>query len=157
MLIAIVVLIFLILLLVCMKPYRLHSEIISDPANSYEDAVTWIEAISSDEEHQKDLNPVCTTQLLTHGKKVAKVIVFLHGFTSCPNQFARLGEEYFNKGYNVYIPRIPRHGISDRLGNSLKGLCAEELAKFAAQSTDIARGLGERVIVAGVLINLGNH
>ena len=31
-----------------------------------------------------------------------------------------------------------------------KGLTAEELAEFAAQSADIAQGLGERVIVAGL-------
>jgi carboxylesterase len=61
-----------------------------------------------------------------------------------------LGQEYFEKGYNVYIPRIPRHGIKDRLGNPLKGLTAEELAEFATQSADIAQGLGERMIVAGL-------
>jgi carboxylesterase len=88
--------------------------------------------------------------LITHGEKVDNAIVFLHGFTSCPDQFGQLGQEYYEKGYNVYIPRTPRHGIKDRLGNPLKGLTAEELAEFATQSADIAQGLGDRVIVAGL-------
>jgi esterase/lipase len=150
MLIAIVVLILIIILFVSLKPFRLNLEIVANPASSYEEAVARIEVIHSEEAHLEDLNPICTTQLFTHGKKVANAIVFLHGFTSCPNQFTQLGEEYFEQGSNVYIPRIPRHGIADRLGNPLKGITAEELAKFAAQSTDIAQGLGERVIVAGL-------
>jgi carboxylesterase len=88
--------------------------------------------------------------LITHGEKMENVILFLHGFTSCPDQFGQLGQEYFKKGYNVYIPRTPRHGIKDRLGTPLKGLTAEELAEFASQSADIVQGLGDRVIVVGL-------
>jgi carboxylesterase len=150
MIIAIIVLIIVILLVLGLKPYKVNAEISSNPAGSYDEAAARIEQIRAGEAELVELNPECGTLLFTHGEKTDNVIVFLHGFTSCPDQFAQLGGEYFEKGYNVYIPRTPRHGIRDRLGNPLKGLTAEELAEFATQSADIAQGLGERVIVAGL-------
>jgi carboxylesterase len=148
--IVLIVIFFLILVFFGTRPFKLRTEIKSNPAGSYNESVTRVEQILSDEAKIIELNPVCGTKLLSHGESVDNVIVFLHGFTSCPDQFAKLGEEYFEQGYNVYIPRVPRHGIKDRLGNPLKGLTAEELAEFATQSADIAQGLGKRVIVAGL-------
>jgi carboxylesterase len=150
MIIPILVLIVVILIVLGMKPFKLNSELSSNPAGSYEEAASRITKIQTAEAKLGELNPMCATKLLTQGEKVDNAIVFLHGFTSCPTQFARLGEEFFEKGYNVYIPLTPRHGTKDRQGDPLKGLTAEELAKFATQSVDIARGLGERVIVAGL-------
>ncbi len=150
MIIALIVIIIILLIVLGMKPFKLNMEISSNPAGSYDEAVSRVEQIQSAEADLADLNPVCATKLITHGEKIDNVIVFLHGFTSCPDQFGQLGQEYFEKGYNVYIPRTPRHGIRDRLGNPLKGLTAEELAEFASQSADIAQGLGDRVIVAGL-------
>ncbi|MGB3702307.1 MAG: alpha/beta fold hydrolase [Anaerolineales bacterium] len=150
MIIAIILLIIIILIFLGLRPFKLNSEVRSNPASSYEDAAARIEAIQSEEAELGELNPVCGTRLLAHGKQVENAIVFLHGFTSCPDQFGQLGQEFFEKGYNVYIPRTPRHGIKDRLGNPLKGLTAEELAEFASRSADIAQGLGERVIVTGL-------
>jgi carboxylesterase len=151
---ALIIILVLVLILIVVilgtRPFKLRNEIRSKPSGSYNESVTRIEQIQSDEAKLPGLNPVCGTNLLSHGEQVENVIVFLHGFTSCPDQFARLGQEYFEGGYNVYIPRVPRHGIKDRLGNPLKGLTAEELAEFATQSADIAQGLGERVIVAGL-------
>lgn len=150
MLIAVIGLVILVLIILSLKPYKLNAEINSNPAGSYVEAAARIEQIQAGEAELAELNPECGTLLLSHGDKKAKVIVFLHGFTSCPDQFSQLGQEYFEEGYNVYIPRTPRHGIKDRLGNPLKGLTAEELAEFATQSVDIAQGLGERVIVVGL-------
>jgi len=96
------------------------------------------------------LHPLCVTRAFTHGERVNNAVVFLHGFTSCPDQFDQLGRLYYEKGYNVYIPRLPRHGDRDPLGLSLQGLTAEELAEAAMQAVDIAQGLGERVLVSGL-------
>ncbi len=150
MVIAIIALIIFVLIVLSMKPFKLKQEFSANPTSSYAEAAARIEDVQTAEAEIADLNQVCGTRFLTHGEGVENVIVFLHGFTSCPDQFLQLGQEYFEKGYNVYIPRIPRHGIKDRLGNPLKGLTAEELAEFATQSADIAQGLGERVIVAGL-------
>jgi pimeloyl-ACP methyl ester carboxylesterase len=141
---------FIILLLVlALKPYSLKESFTPDPAQSYEDALARIQEIQA-EELKLDLHPECATQLQTHGEKTDSVIVFLHGFTSCPQQFVALGQEFYDRGYNVYIPRTPHHGFNDRRGEPLKGLTAEEMAGFAQQTADIAQGLGDRVIVSGI-------
>ncbi len=139
----------ILVLFLALKPFSLKGTFTPDPAVSYQDAAARIETIQA-EEGSLDLHPECRTQLQTHGDQVGTVIVLLHGFTSCPRQFQELGEEYFDQGYNVYIPRSPRHGFNDRRGEPLKGLTAEEMAAFAHQTADIAQGLGEQVIVAGL-------
>ena len=137
-------------LIIGTRPYKLNSEIRPNPVSSYEEALSRVEQILAEESQLLQLNPMCGTRLMTHKGKAEKVIVFLHGFTSCPDQFAQLGKEFFRRGCNVYIPRLPRHGQRDRLGNPLKGLTAEDLALFATQSADIAQGLGQRVIIVGL-------
>jgi carboxylesterase len=142
---------FIILLLVlAYKPFSLQETFVSDPAQSYEAALARISEIQAAEAGLPDLSPECGTILMTHEEKVDNVITFLHGFTSCPDQFAALGEQYFNQGYNVLIPRQPRHGLQEFEGDPLKGLTAEELAAFGTQIADIAQGLGERVVIAGL-------
>lgn len=139
----------ILLFVLALKPFSLKETFTPNPAASYEEALSRIETIQG-EEANLDLHPECATQLQTHGEKTEKVIIFLHGFTSCPEQFVPLGQEYFEQGYNVYIPRSPRHGFTDRRGEHLKGLTAEEMAEFAQQTADIAQGLGERVIISGI-------
>lgn len=139
----------LLILVLSFKPFSLKGTFTPDPVNSYDEALLRIESIQ-DEEAELDLHPECATNLQTHGEKTDRVIVFLHGFTSCPEQFVALGQEFFELGYNVYIPRTPHHGFDDRRGEPLKGLTAEEMAEFAHQTADIAQGLGEQVIVSGI-------
>jgi esterase/lipase len=150
MVIPIIALIIIVLVILGMKPFELKQEFSANPVEGYDEAAARIEKIQAQEAELINLNQVCASRFLTHGEKVENAVVFLHGFTSCPDQFSQLGQDYFEQGYNVYIPRTPRHGIKDQLGNPLKGLTAEELAEFATQSVNIAQGLGERVIVAGL-------
>ena len=138
------------LILLSLKPFPVRSTYTSDPAQSYAEAVSRVDDIQAQEAQLPNLHPLCGTQLHTHGDKAAEVVVFLHGFTSCPDQFSQLGQTYFEAGYNVYIPREPQHGLTDRLGNPLREYNAEELVDFASQTADIAQGLGERVIVVGL-------
>jgi pimeloyl-ACP methyl ester carboxylesterase len=132
------------------KPYSLREIFTPDPADSYEEAIARIENIQAAEAEIPDISPECGSIVMTHEEKVENVIVFLHGFTSCPDQFAALGEKYFDQGYNVLIPRQPRHGLQEFDGTPLKELSAEELAGFGTQVADIALGLGERVVVVGL-------
>ena len=136
--------------ILALKPFSLRETYTPDPAETYDEALARIEAIQADEADIPDLSPECGSILLTHNEKVENTIVFLHGFTSCPVQFATLGEKYFNQGYNVFIPRQPHHGLQEYDGAPLKGLTAEDLAAFGTQVADIAQGLGERVIVVGL-------
>jgi carboxylesterase len=118
------------------------------PAGSYAEAVQRIQARQAGEAGL--LNPMCRTQFMTHGDKVAQAIVFVHGYTVCPQQFLALGKEFYDLGYNVLIAPLPHHGLADRMTSEQEHLTAEELAAYADEMVDLARGLGEEVTMAGI-------
>jgi esterase/lipase len=97
-----------------------------------------------------NVNPVCHTRLYTHGRRTERSLVLLHGFTNCPQQFDALGKHFHGLGWNVLIPRYPRHGYSDRLTPSVAELRSEQLAALANRAADAGAGLGERLTVAGL-------
>jgi alpha-beta hydrolase superfamily lysophospholipase len=72
-----------------------------------------------------NVNPVCHTRLYTHGRQTERALVLLHGFTNCPRQFDDLGKDFFARGWNVLIPRYPRHGYTDRLNTAIAELPAD--------------------------------
>ncbi len=115
---------------------------------TYEQAVQRIEAMIAAE--SGIVCELCPTRLLTHGRAAKNAILFLHGFTNAPRQFVALGQQFFDLGYNVFIPRLPRHGLADRLTRDLQHLTADELLEFTNRAVDLARGLGERLTVCGI-------
>jgi len=88
--------------------------------------------------------------VLTHGMQTDRAIVLLHGFTNCPLQFKVLAEQYHARGYNVFVPRFPYHGLYNRAPKALAALTAEEIARTGMTAVDIARGLGRHVTVLGL-------
>jgi hypothetical protein len=96
------------------------------------------------------VNPLCQTRLYTHGHSTRDALVLLHGFTNCPQQFDALGRQFHEEGWNVLIPRYPRHGYTDRLNTAIAELRSDLLMAVANQATDAAAGLGERLTVAGL-------
>jgi carboxylesterase len=118
------------------------------PAADYAEAAERVRALMAKE--TADYNPLGRTQFMTHGQKVARAIVFIHGYTSCPEQFRRLGERFHDLGYNVLIAPLPHHGLADRLTQAQGQVTAEALAAYADEVVDIARGLGAHVTVAGL-------
>ncbi len=121
----------------------------SAPAASYEEAIRRIEALGGAGDDSL-VNPECETRLYTHGKKTGRAVVLFHGFTNCPKQFDLLGRQFAKLGYNVLIPRMPRHGLADRMTGSLAGMTAQELVLAGEQAVDMAHGLGDRVSVVGL-------
>jgi carboxylesterase len=119
-----------------------------NPARDYGEALNRFQKIQGTE--GPELNPVCLSILLTHGKRTKRSVVLFHGLTNCPEQFRELGHTFYELGYNVLIPRLPRHGLADRRVENLTPLKAEELRDCADASVDIACGLGEKVYVAGL-------
>jgi carboxylesterase len=97
-----------------------------------------------------NVNPVCHTRLYTHGRRTERSLVLLHGFTNCPQQFDALGRHFYELGWNVLIPRYPRHGYSDRLTTAIAELRSEQLLALANRSAEAGAGLGERLTVAGL-------
>ena len=96
------------------------------------------------------VNPLCHTRLYTHGQRAGRSLVLLHGFTNCPQQFDTLGRQFHDRGWNVLIPRYPRHGYTDRLNTSIAELTVDELLAVANRAAEIGAGLGERLTVAGL-------
>lgn len=119
-----------------------------NPVESYEEAVQQIQSLQAQE--ASDHNPVCQTQFMSHGEKTERAIVFIHGYTNCPHQFVELGKLFYERGYNVLIVPLPRHGLADQMTEELAQLRAEELVAYADQVMDIAQGLGEHITVAGI-------
>jgi len=97
-----------------------------------------------------NVNPLCHTRVYTHGERVKRSLVLLHGFTNCPQQFDALGRQFFDRGWNVVIPRYPRHGYTDRLNTSIAELRADHLTAVANRAAEVGAGLGERLTVAGL-------
>jgi carboxylesterase len=119
-----------------------------DPVAGFDEARERIRRMWEDESHE--VIPECRTQALLHGQKTARVIVFVHGYTSCPAQFTQLGELFVKDGANVFIPAIRYHGLPDRMNARHAQLTAEDLVGYADDVVDIARGLGDSITVAGL-------
>jgi alpha-beta hydrolase superfamily lysophospholipase len=120
----------------------------SNPAGDYQEAERRISAIQDREAER--IIPDARLQFMTHGDRTDEAIVFVHGYTNCPRQFVQLGELFFQRGYNVLIANLPRHGLPDPMNDVQAGLTAEELAAYADEMADIAHGLGRRITFAGI-------
>ncbi len=125
------------------------------PAQNYSEALHLIDIFRQQE--PQEMNPLCRTQLMTHGKKTDRAIILVHGYTSDPQQFHDLGQQFYDSGYNVLIAPLPHHGLKNRMTDAHARLTAEELATYANRTVDIARGLGERGDHDGNFRRRGNH
>jgi esterase/lipase len=96
------------------------------------------------------VHPHGHTLFLTHGATTDRVVVWFHGYTDSPNQFARLAQLCFERGWNVLVPRLPHHGLGDPMTPDTGLLTAEMLARCADEALDIAAGLGRQVVVGGL-------
>lgn len=119
-----------------------------NPASTYDMALADLAKLQVQDD--ETINPLCCTQLLTHGRKMQHAIVLIHGITNCPQQFVELAPQFYQRGYNVLIPRMPHNGLTDRMTNDLKNLTAEELRDACNAYVDIAHGLGEHVTLLGL-------
>jgi pimeloyl-ACP methyl ester carboxylesterase len=97
-----------------------------------------------------NVNPLCRTRVYTHSRSTERVLLLLHGFTNCPQQFDALGRQFHDQGWNVLIPRYPRHGYMDRLNTTISELRSDQLIALANQSANAAAGLGKHLTVAGL-------
>ncbi len=121
------------------------------PTRSYEQSLARIAELRSQD--PAGISPECRTKLMTHGAPTARAIVLFHGLTNCPAQFDSLGRLLFATGANVLIPRLPRHGSSNRMTDSLAKIDARELCSFTDRALDAASGMGDSLIVVGLSIS----
>lgn len=121
-----------------------------DPARHYDEALRRVAAMQGRD--GADVSPEGGTRLLTHGHPTARAVVLLHGLTNCPEQFRLLGERLHERGANVYLPRMLGHGLTDRMSPAQARLDAPWLCRATDEAVDIARGLGDEVVVAGLSV-----
>ncbi len=120
------------------------------PAASWSEAVARIAEVQASEAVDPTILPECRTRLLDQGGPTDQVVVLLHGYTNCPKQYDRLAQEFADRGYTVYVPRVPDHGMLPGSPGLLGSLTAEEIAAYGDDAMDIASGLGDRVTVLGL-------
>lgn len=116
--------------------------------DGYEAAVT--EARRQQQEITAAHTPAARPILLDHGRKTPVAVAWLHGYTNCPHQFEELGRQCHARGWNVWIPLAPHHGLADRMTDATSLVTAADLAAWGNRAVDVARGLGERVVVGGL-------
>jgi carboxylesterase len=144
-----ILVVLLVLVSLVRKPSKIsHLSSHPAPVKDYAEAEQRIETFRLQEPAGK--NPDCTLQWLTHGKKVNRAIVLVHGYTNNTCQFYELGRRFHDLGYNVLIANLPYHGLADRMITVHAQLTAEQLVTYADETIDIARGLGEQVIMLGL-------
>ena len=120
------------------------------PSRTYEEAVRVVDSLRAVD--TPAISSECGTELLTHGRRTAHVVVLLHGLTNCPAQFDSLALLAYARGANVLVPRLPHHGFANRMTDELARVEARELCAFTDRVLDAASGLGDSVTVAGLSI-----
>ncbi len=116
---------------------------------SYADTIARLAAIA-EAEADPAINPKCRSFALTHGSPTARATLLLHGYTNCPQQFRAFAERLHARGQNVYVPRLPHHGLADRLSTAHGLLGRRELLAYLDDAIAVARGLGAEVGVLGI-------
>lgn len=120
---------------------------LAEPANTYKDALDRLDRLRDLDSDR--VNPACRTRLLTHGTRTARAVAIFHGLSNCPQQFAALATDLHAAGYNVLLPRLPRHGL-ERMTDDMAALTTSELVDSANEVVDIMQGLGDQVTVMGL-------
>ena len=128
------------------KARGLHSR--SDPARDYTGALERLERMAALDDER--ISPVCRTRGLLHGQPTERAVILVHGLTNCPQQWAPFADLLYKRGCNVLLPRMPRHGLKDRMTTEPSRLRAEELRDYADRIVDIAAGLGQEVTIVGL-------
>ncbi|MEO7455535.1 MAG: alpha/beta fold hydrolase, partial [Gemmatimonadaceae bacterium] len=90
------------------------------------------------------------SMIFVHGARTPRAIVLVHGLTNSPRQFRELAELFYDRGYNVIVPRLPLHGLRTADVASLGALTADAYRDYADGAVDIAGGLGDSVFVMGL-------
>lgn len=107
--------------------------------------ITWDEYLTSKVQnvsHSRHL-----PYLLSHGKKTEKSVLLIHGTYSSPLHFRGMAHAFFNQGYNVVTLLLPGHWEKDLY--SMKTTQEAQFVKEADMGFEMAKVLGDRVIVAG--------
>jgi esterase/lipase len=125
-----------------------QSTLAFDRAVAYEEAIAIIAQRQAADD--RVAVPGARSILLTRGAATRRAIVLLHGLTDSPLQFAPLAQRLYADGNNVFVPRLPHHGLRAGGAGALAALSSSGLSNFADSIAYSAAGLGDSVIVLGL-------
>jgi Alpha/beta hydrolase family len=129
---------------------RVTAPPVLDRRPSFAGATSAIRAAIARDAADAAILPAALPRLYEHGKAVKHAVVLFHGFTNCPQQFDELARAYHARGCNVYVPRLPRHGLKDRLTRALADVTVADYQRSAEDAFVSARGLGTSVSAVGL-------
>ena len=95
----------------------------------------------------------CRSRFFLHPEKTPKVCLFFHGFTATPEQFAAIGEYFFEAGYNVLIPLLPGHGIAGNWNQENPPPLPEEQQSYKDVGIywlQMSQEIGKEVVIGGL-------
>ncbi len=102
------------------------------------------------------LRPNYQPLLKTQSEPTTKgTVVMLHGYTAGPWQYNSPAEDFFEAGYNVYVPRITGHGYMTPEGHpsNEKMISKDNIQdydKFVDEVYDMVKDLGGPVQIVGL-------
>lgn len=118
------------------------------PVASYADAVSAYQA-SIDRDHPHVMADGASL-IYVHGARTPRAVLLIHGLTNSPRQFRELAQQLYDRGDNVIVPRLPLHGLVEADVNALREITARRYRVYADSAVDIARALGDTVLVVGL-------
>src|ERR1035437_3308908 len=87
--------------------------------------------------------------VLDRGGGTPGVTVLLHGLAASPRPWREFARVRHERGENVLVPRLPRHGHADRMSEALAGPTSEELLAPGERLLDAAAERGEEIVLVG--------
>ncbi len=118
------------------------------PTTGYAEAMSRAEELLGAD--RADVDERCRSRVVDQGRRTDRAVVLLHGYTNCPQQFDAVAQAYAAQGYSVVVPRLPSHGLADRLTTALSDVTPAEIVATGDFAVDIAAGLGQEVSVVGL-------
>src|SRR3984893_10252308 len=88
--------------------------------------------------------------ILVHAHRTPRAFVLFHGLTNSPRQFRKLADTLYAGGDNVFVPRLPDHGLRGATADVLWNLTAESLRDVADATNVLPNGLGDTLVVSSV-------
>ncbi|MGY6558239.1 MAG: alpha/beta hydrolase [Nitritalea sp.] len=108
--------------------------------------------IQEKEAQERDLKPDNEAKIIwadpENKQKTPYSMLYIHGFTASEREGSPVNRELAAAlGANLYLARLPEHGVERR--DAMEGLRAEDLMAGAKEALEIARQLGDQVVVVG--------
>lgn len=120
----------------------------ANPAPTYDAAVAQITALQARDDDT--IHELSTTKFWSHGARTPWAVLYLQGYTDSTHQFDPLGKMLYERGHNVFAPRLLYHGYKERMSADHARLSADEMVSWANNAADIALGLGKQLVVVGL-------